>query len=249
MYTSISKKDIEILEALIDAYGEEAVLNEISFSKKNVIGGLASLALGMGLGLHDANKAKEPNVIETPAEKKEVVVKQDKPNNPYGMSKHDYELFQQKTAALRDEIRRVFEKRNIPMEKLRFSPEHMVYMSYLYDFDLPLMISQSRLETCFGTEGVGAKCNSLFSIGAHDKNPTRVKYSSLDDSVEPYIKTVQNNYLLNGKKSVDDLLWDGYVNGAGNRYASNTEYEQKLRQIRDSLIKTYPVMAKNFRKD
>ena len=245
---TVDKKDREILEFMISTYGIDAVLNELKIPR-SMVGALASLALGMGWGVHDNIKDKRANTIETEPDKIEHVENINKPTNPYGMSKSDYKLFQEKVAALNDEIDRVFEKRNVPKNKLGFSPEHMVYMSYLYDFDLPLMVSQSRLETGFGTEGVGKKCNSLFSIGAYDKNPTRVKYSSLDDSIEPYVKTIKNNYLLDGKKSIDDLLKDGgYVNGAGNRYASDKSYEKKLREMRNSIIQAYPVMATKFTK-
>lgn len=244
---TISRKELEILENLVNTYGEDAVLNEINLSKKNLIGGIASVALGAAMGLHDGKARQEANTTYEKPDNTEQVATANKLNNPYGMTKADYDLFLKKVQALKDEIARVFAKRNIPLSRLNFSPEKMVYLSYLYDFDLPLMISQSRLETGFGTEGVGAKCNSLFSIGAFDKDPTRVKYTSLDDSIEPYIKTVKNNYLLGGKKSVDDLLKDnGYVNGVGNRYASNKEYEKSLRQIRNGIIKNYPIMAVGF---
>lgn len=245
---NIDRRDLILLENLVELYGKDVILNEIS--KKGVIGGLASLALGVGMGLHNGGKDTKKDVVQDEPNKIEHVVNKEKRDNPYGMSKADYELFKKKVKAVKSEIERVFGKRNIPMDKLAFSPEYMVYQTYIHDFDLPLLISQSRLETGFGTEGVGKKCNSLFSIGAYDKDPTRVKYASLDDSIEPYIKTVKKNYLLSGKKTVDDLLKDnGYVNGVGNRYASNTNYEKQLRQIRDQLIKNYPIMVEKFIKN
>ena len=60
---------------------------------------------------------------------------------------------------------------------------------------------------------------------------------------------MQRDYLDNGNKSVGSILADGkFVNHMGKRYASDPQYEKKIRRIRNGLIRNVPVLAEPYEK-
>lgn len=111
-----------------------------------------------------------------------------------------------------------------------------------YDVDIKLVLAQGHIESHFGTTGVAAKTNNIFNVGAESKFPIKKMarngyiYKHPDESVEPFIKLLKRNYLVNGKTE-EDLL-KNYVNRSGHRYASSRSYESKLRSIVNNLKKT-----------
>ena len=56
-----------------------------------------------------------------------------------------------------------------------------------------------------------------------------------DDSVEPYLKVLINDYLVNGKTEYD--LMNNYVNYLNIRYASDIRYEYMLRSVYNKIKK------------
>ena len=113
-----------------------------------------------------------------------------------------------------------------------------------YDFDIKFALAQGQLESHFGTEGVAAKTNMVWNVGAYDnksaediindKNKNTAP-SHPDESIEPYIKLLYANYLVNGKTEKD--MFDNYVDAAGKRYASNVNYEKILYGIYERIGK------------
>ena len=109
-----------------------------------------------------------------------------------------------------------------------------------YDIDICFVLSQAEQESHFGTTGLARKTNSVFNVFAfdgHDYNAinSNGKYAHPNDCVEPYIKLLKRDYLVNGKTEYDML--DKYVNKHGKRYASSETYEVAL-QKNFSKIKT-----------
>ena len=109
-----------------------------------------------------------------------------------------------------------------------------------YDIDICFVLSQAEQESHFGTQGLARKTNSVFNVYAfdgHDYNMInkKGKYDHPNDCVEPYIKLLKRDYLVNGKTEYDML--DKYVNKHGKRYASSETYEAAL-QKNFSKIKT-----------
>lgn len=125
---------------------------------------------------------------------------------------------------------------------VKLSPEKMVNVCYENDFDLPLMLAQAKVESLFG---LGARCqrtNSVWSIGSYDNGKNAAVYADVNDSIEPYVRVMKDDY-LNGK-SVSDILQSGkFVNKLGKRYASDKNYENTVRQVRNAIISRYPVLA------
>ena len=128
--------------------------------------------------------------------------------------------------------------------EIKFSPEHLIKVCEETGFDLPLLLAQMQCESNFGLNGKRcAETNSPFSVGLYDNGKNIVKYDSQDDAIDDYIRLMQRDYLVNGK-TVDGLLTPGgFVNKNGYRYASDKEYENKVRATRNSIIRKYPELA------
>lgn len=117
--------------------------------------------------------------------------------------------------------------------------EYLVDMCDLYDVDIRLVLAQGHLESHFATRGSAAKTNSMFNIGAYDGHSAlrQIKngfgYVDPNYSIEPYLKTLKTNYLVNGVTE-EDLL-NNFVNKHGWRYASSKEYERKLQRLWNNM--------------
>lgn len=117
--------------------------------------------------------------------------------------------------------------------------EYLVDMCDLYDVDIRLVLAQGHLESHFATRGTAAKTNSMFNIGAYDGHSASKQirngfgYVDPNYSIEPYLKTLKTNYLVNGVTE-EDLL-NNFVNKHGWRYASSKEYERKLQRLWNNM--------------
>ena len=121
---------------------------------------------------------------------------------------------------------------------LDLSAENIVSQCEKYNFPLPLLLAQAHIESHFGTTPRAQRTNSVFSVGSYDNGKNACIFNTKDESVEHYIKTMQNNYL--NDKTVDELLTPGnFVNGIGNRYSSNKNYEREVRKTMNGLIKKF----------
>lgn len=122
----------------------------------------------------------------------------------------------------------------------KLSPKALVKASEDYSFDLPLLLAAAHLESCFGATNRAKRTNSVFSVGAYDNGKNAVTYSDPNESIDGYIRLINNDYLINGKTINDLLKPGGFVNKNGHRYASEKNYEKLLKSIRDKIIKSYP---------
>lgn len=104
-----------------------------------------------------------------------------------------------------------------------------------YEIDLIFAMAQGQLESHYATRGTAARTKSVFNVGAYDGHSSdRQKrngfgYDDPNDSIEPYLQLLKNDYLVNNK-TVQDLM-NNYVNYLGMRYASNRKYESQMRSI------------------
>jgi flagellum-specific peptidoglycan hydrolase FlgJ len=118
----------------------------------------------------------------------------------------------------------------------------VVDMCLKYDIDIMFVLAQGQIESHFGTTGTARKTNSVFNVGAFDgrSSSAQIKrgfgFEHPNDSVEPYLILLSNNYLVNGI-SVNNLMYN-YVNKYGQRYASHTEYEKMMRSVYNRINKT-----------
>ena len=148
----------------------------------------------------------------------------------------------EKVEAVKEYMATAAKNRGYRPENIKITPERMVNACVQKGFDLPLLMAQAHLESCFGLTPRARKTNSVFSVGSYDNGKNARTYPTQDDSIIPYIELMQNNFLRG--RSVADLLRPGaFVNGANKRYATDLNYESKVRNIRNRIIKAYPILA------
>lgn len=152
--------------------------------------------------------------------------------------------FNQKVEAVKNYMATAAKNQGFNPENIKLTPEEMVNACNETGFDLPLLMAQAHLESCFGLTKRAQKTNSVFSVGCWDDGQNRNTYPTQDASIRPYIQLLQNNYLQQGKKTLNDILKpNGFVNHQGNRYASDTKYESKLNSIRNRILKNFPILG------
>ena len=153
------------------------------------------------------------------------------------------ENFAEKVEALSEYMAIAAKNQSYSPENILITPEAMITACNETGFDLPLLIAQAHLESCFGLTPRARRTNSVFSVGCYDSGKNAATYATQDDSILPYINLMQKNYLTDDK-TVDDILMPGsFVNADNKRYASATDYERKVKSIRNKIISKYPILA------
>lgn len=95
-----------------------------------------------------------------------------------------------------------------------------------YEYPLDLLLTQGQMETKLGKTLKSQ--HNYFNVGNTDSGATK-NFASPKDSVRNYMDLMYNDYLAKGQKSPENLLKaNSFVNAAGNRYASNPNYESEL---------------------
>ena len=54
---------------------------------------------------------------------------------------------------------------------------------------------------------------------------------------------MNSSYIVNGKSLFDLLVPGEFVNGIGKRYASDVNYERKIKNLRNRILQKYPELA------
>ena len=151
--------------------------------------------------------------------------------------------FSQKVKDVEAYMKKALANQGYSLNSTGLKPETLVWSSMKHNFDLPFLMAAAHQESCFGATPRARRTNSVFSVGSYDNGKNTVTYDDPNDSVEDYIRLLNNNYLVDGK-TLDDLMQPGsFVNGAGNRYASDKNYEGKIKGIRNRIIKSFPDLA------
>ena len=156
------------------------------------------------------------------------------------MSNQPDSTFIQRVNAVKKYMKAAAENQGYNPEDIKLSPEAMVLAAEENDFDLPFLLAQAHLESCFGLTPRARKTNSVFSVGCYDNGKNVCKYSTQDDSIVPYINLIKNDYLVDGK-TIENLLQKGkFVNAINKRYASDPYYEGKVKNIRNRIVSRFP---------
>lgn len=109
-----------------------------------------------------------------------------------------------------------------------------------YNIDLRFVLAQAQIESAFATTGIAAKTKSAFNVLAYDGRSAKdmIKkghcYHHPDQSIEPYVKLLTSDYLVEGKTEMDLMV--KYTNKDGKRYASTPNYEQMMRTAYNQVI-------------
>ena len=100
---------------------------------------------------------------------------------------------------------------------------------------LKLALAQAQFESGMGRKG-RSPINNPYNVGEFDKKTVR-KYPNTQAGVQAYFDLMAKRYLPGGRK-LDDLMKS--FTWAGNprlRYASNPQYEQKLKKQMEYIVK------------
>lgn len=136
--------------------------------------------------------------------------------------------------------------------KANIDPYLMIDLCSEYDVDIRFVLAQGQIESHFATKGTAARTLSIFNVGAYDGHSAARQrrngfgFSDPNESIEPYLILITNEYMVNGKTESD--LMKNYVNGLGMRYASNPRYESMLRSVykRISNRPAFKIAYENF---
>lgn len=111
-----------------------------------------------------------------------------------------------------------------------------------YNVDIRFAMAQAQVESHYATKGTAKKTKSVFNVGAFDGHSAKKQlrngfgYKDPNDSIEPYLILLTNNYLIDGKTEND--LMHNFVNHLGMRYATNPRYEKMLRSVYNRINNT-----------
>lgn len=111
-----------------------------------------------------------------------------------------------------------------------------------YNIDIRFVIAQGQIESHFATKGTAKKTKSIFNVGAYDGHSAARQtrngfgFDNANDSIEPYLILLTNDYLVNGKTEYN--MMQNYVNYLGKRYASNPNYERMLKSVFNKINTT-----------
>ena len=149
---------------------------------------------------------------------------------------------QEKICAVRDFMHKSAINQGFRIEHITLTPEAIVNACEAEKFDIPFVMAAAKLESCFGLSKRAKKTNSVFAVGCYDNGKDFIFYESQDECVVPYIQLLKTQY-LGESKTITDILKPGcFVSLVGYRYASNENYESQMANIRNSIIKSYPIL-------
>jgi DNA-binding transcriptional MerR regulator len=151
--------------------------------------------------------------------------------------------FQTKVEACREYMETALKNQNYSWESTDLKPETLVKASMEENFDLPFLMAVAHQESCFGATPRAQRTNSVFSEGSWDNGKNTVTYSDPNESVYGYIDLMNRSYIVNGKSLFDLLVPGEFVNGIGKRYASDVNYEHKIKSLRNRILQKYPELA------
>ena len=151
--------------------------------------------------------------------------------------------FQEKVEACKKYMEYALKNQNYTLESTDLEPETLVRASIEKNFDLPFLMAVAHQESCFGATPRAQRTNSVFSEGCWDNGTNKTIYSDPNESVYGYIGLMNRSYIVNGKSLLDLLVPGKFVNRIGKRYASDVNYERKIKSLRNRILQKYPELA------
>lgn len=124
--------------------------------------------------------------------------------------------------------------------KSRLSTHALIDACHRYDVSLVFVLAQATIESNIGRDGLACRTNSVWNVGSFDGhcyariNKT-YKYPTVNHSIEPYLQTLTRYYLKD--KTERELLSD-FSRRDGRRYATDVDYERKLRTVIGQIERT-----------
>ena len=232
-------KEEAIVQVMCESLMEDTSIGKmVEKLKAAVVAGAITIPLALlavdRLPVSDFQKEHLKNQIET--------IKSENGNSISLAQAQADSLFNQKVDAVKQYMAYAAKNVKLNPENIKISPEEMVKACDETGFDLPLLMAQAHMESCFGLTPRAQRTNSVFSIGSYDNGKDAVTYPTQDASIKPYITIMQRDYLRD--RGVDDMLSPGnFTNQNNQRYATAKNYENSVNSVRNRIIKMYPILA------
>lgn len=232
------------LMALLSQEGVAQFLHESYLKNKNLENLKKIVKRLLTLGIAVSTIISVINRSDAPLGEKEILTKavmayEEQPDIFKNTLENSPE-YKEKVEACRKYMEYALKNQGYTLASTNLKPETLVKTAMEKSFDLPFLMAAAHQESCFGATPRAQKTNSVFSEGSWDNGKNMVTYSDPNDSVAGYIDLLNRSYIVNGKNLLDLLKPGAFVNGVGNRYASDASYEQKLRNLRNRIIRNYP---------
>lgn len=201
--------------------------------KKLLYAGVAATAIIAAINKQDILQSDKDVLIQT-------VLNDGKSAEEIRLAAERDSIYNAKVKAVDEYMKYALDNQGFSEQSTRLDAETLVRACDSSGFDLPFVMAAAHLESCFGATRRAQLTNSVFSEGCWDNGKNKVRYSDPNESVYGYIDLLKRSYLVNGKTLKDLLIPGKFVNGIGKRYASDKNYERKLKNVRNRIISMYP---------
>ena len=201
--------------------------------KKLLYAGVAATAIIAAINKQDILQSDKDVLIQT-------VLNGGKSAEEIRLAAERDSIYNAKVKAVDEYMKYALDNQGFSAQSTRLDAETLVSACDSSGFDLPFVMAAAHLESCFGATRRAQLTNSVFSEGCWDNGKNKVRYSDPNESVYGYIGLLKRSYLVNGKTLKDLLIPGKFVNGLGKRYASDKNYERKLKNVRNRIISMYP---------
>lgn len=201
--------------------------------KKLLYAGVAATAIIAAINKQDILQSDKDVLIQT-------VLNGGKSAEEIRLAAERDSIYNAKVKAVDEYMKYALDNQGFSAQSTRLDAETLVRACDSNGFDLPFVMAAAHLESCFGATRRAQLTNSVFSEGCWDNGKNKVRYSDPNESVYGYIDLLKRSYLVNGKTLKDLLIPGKFVNGLGKRYASDKNYERKLKNVRNRIISMYP---------
>lgn len=201
--------------------------------KKLLYAGVAATAIIAAINKQDILQSDKDVLIQT-------VLNGGKSAEEIRLAAERDSIYNAKVKAVDEYMKYALDNQGFSAQSTRLNAETLVRACDSNGFDLPFVMAAAHLESCFGATRRAQLTNSVFSEGCWDNGKNKVRYSDPNESVYGYIDLLKRSYLVNGKTLKDLLIPGKFVNGLGKRYASDKNYERKLKNVRNRIISMYP---------
>jgi hypothetical protein len=201
--------------------------------KKLLYAGVAATAIIAAINKQDILQSDKDVLIQT-------VLNGGKSAEEIRLAAERDSIYNAKVKAVDEYMKYALDNQGFSEQSTRLNAETLVRACDSNGFDLPFVMAAAHLESCFGATRRAQLTNSVFSEGCWDNGKNKVRYSDPNESVYGYIDLLKRSYLVNGKTLKDLLIPGKFVNGIGKRYASDKNYERKLKNVRNRIINMYP---------
>jgi hypothetical protein len=201
--------------------------------KKLLYAGVAATAIIAAINKQDILQSDKDVLIQT-------VLNGGKSAEEIRLAAERDSIYNAKVKAVDEYMKYALDNQGFSEQSTRLNAETLVRACDSNGFDLPFVMAAAHLESCFGATRRAQLTNSVFSEGCWDNGKNKVRYSDPNESVYGYIDLLKRSYLVNGKTLKDLLIPGKFVNGIGKRYASDKNYERKLKNVRNRIVSMYP---------